>query len=56
MEIPSYDELSTLIEMALKEDIGSGDITSNAIFDEYQFARARIHSKSEGVFLRRIFD
>ncbi len=50
MQIPSYDELSPLITMALKEDIGSGDITSNAIFDEYHFTRARIHSKSAGVF------
>ncbi len=50
MGIPSYDELLPLIEMALKEDIGSGDITSNAIFGEYHFTRARIHSKSEGVF------
>lgn len=50
MEIPSYDELSPLITMALKEDIGSGDITSNAIFEEYQYIRARIYSKGEGVF------
>ncbi|MCX8124663.1 MAG: carboxylating nicotinate-nucleotide diphosphorylase [Spirochaetes bacterium] len=50
MEIPSYDELSLLITMALKEDIGSGDITSNAIFEQYQFARARIYSKSDGIF------
>ena len=50
METPSYDELSPLITMALKEDIGSGDITSNAIFAEYHFTRARIYSKGEGVF------
>ncbi len=50
MEIPSYEELSPLLKMALQEDIGPGDITSNAIFDEYHFARARIYAKSDGIF------
>jgi len=36
--------------MALQEDIGSGDITSLALFDEYQYACARISSKNDGIF------
>ena len=50
MEQPSYEELSPIITMALHEDIGSGDITSLALFDEYQYACARISSKNDGIF------
>nr|HPK45237.1 carboxylating nicotinate-nucleotide diphosphorylase [Spirochaetota bacterium] len=50
MEQPSYEELSPIITMALQEDIGSGDITSLALFDEYQYACARISSKNDGIF------
>lgn len=39
-----------IIRMALAEDIGSGDITSNPIINEYQYARARIYAKEEGIF------
>jgi len=50
MEQPSYEELSPIITIALHEDIGSGDITSRALFDEYQYACARISSKNDGIF------
>ena len=50
MEQPSYEELSPIITIALHEDIGSGDITSLALFDEYQYACARISSKNDGIF------
>lgn len=50
MEQPSYEELSPIITLALQEDIGSGDITSLALFDEYQYACARISSKNNGIF------
>jgi len=50
MEQPSYEELSPIITIALHEDIGSGDITSLALFDEYQYTCARISSKNDGIF------
>ena len=36
-----------LIELALEEDLGRGDVTSEAIFDEEQVARAVILGKSD---------
>jgi nicotinate-nucleotide pyrophosphorylase len=39
-----------IITMALHEDIGSGDITSLALFDEYQYACDKFHQKMMGYF------
>ena len=42
----TYDQL---IKIALKEDIGTGDITSNAIIPKEQTAQARIMVKENGI-------
>lgn len=42
-------EVETLIRLALEEDIGFGDITSQAIFDKNAISHARIISKDTGV-------
>lgn len=46
----SREDVADLIRLALVEDIGSGDITSQAIFDEGHRCRARIVSKEQGIF------
>ena len=38
-----------IIEQALAEDIGSGDITTDSIVSEYSFGQARIISKQNGI-------
>ncbi|MFA4966882.1 MAG: carboxylating nicotinate-nucleotide diphosphorylase [Candidatus Margulisiibacteriota bacterium] len=43
------DKLRNLINSALKEDIGSGDITTNAIIPAGQKAKAAIRAKEAGV-------
>ncbi len=42
-------ELSGLVERALAEDLGSGDVTSEATVDAAARARARINQKQPGV-------
>jgi nicotinate-nucleotide pyrophosphorylase len=37
----------------LREDIGDGDVTSNAIFTGGELSTARVVAKEDGVFLRR---
>ena len=39
-----------IIQLALKEDIGSGDVTSNAIFKKTEKSEAVIVAKEEGIF------
>ena len=43
-------DVQGLIRMALKEDIGDGDITSTALFDKKHKSSARIISRDTGVF------
>jgi nicotinate-nucleotide pyrophosphorylase (carboxylating) len=46
----NYEDVSTLIGLALAEDIGSGDITTRAVFDKDSESHARIISKESGIF------
>ncbi|OGC03571.1 nicotinate-nucleotide diphosphorylase (carboxylating) [candidate division WOR-1 bacterium RIFOXYA12_FULL_43_27] len=41
--------LNHLIKKALEEDVGSGDITTNAIVPENKIAKAKIIAKEEGI-------
>lgn len=43
-------DIQSLVMLALSEDIGDGDITSNAIFDETEKSEAIILSKEKGIF------
>ena len=43
-------DILPLIDMAIKEDIGDGDVTSNAIFSEDDTSEAMIVAKQRGVF------
>jgi nicotinate-nucleotide pyrophosphorylase (carboxylating) len=45
-----YEDVSQLIGLALAEDIGSGDITTRAVFDKDHESHARIISKESGIF------
>ncbi len=42
-------ELEKVIRLALKEDIGSGDVTSNSTIDETKKAEAILLAKSDGI-------
>jgi nicotinate-nucleotide pyrophosphorylase (carboxylating) len=42
-------QIEPIIENALREDIGSGDITTNLLFPEYSECRAIIIAKEEGI-------
>ena len=44
-----WDKVDSIIENALEEDIGSGDITTNAIFPPNLDCEAKIIAKEEGV-------
>ena len=46
----NYEDANTLIGLALAEDIGSGDVTTRAVFDKEQESGARIISKESGIF------
>ena len=43
-------DVEELIQMAISEDIGSGDVTSLAIFSDTHMSRAAILSKGSGIF------
>ena len=45
-----YRSLADLMSLAVEEDIGSGDVTSLAVFDESHMSRAEIVAKEEGIF------
>ncbi len=45
-----YEKVKDIILLALKEDIGEGDITSNAIFTGGEQSEAYIVAKQDGVF------
>lgn len=46
---PSDNYLATLVRFALKEDIGQGDITSQAVIDEDRLARAQLVARQPQV-------
>lgn len=48
-EISDHDWLDDLIDVALAEDIGSGDVTTEAVIDDQKKARAVWVSKQEGI-------
>ncbi len=45
------NDIRPVIILALKEDIGDGDITTNAIFNENGDSTAVITAKEDGIFL-----
>jgi len=45
----SFESVREIINLALREDIGSGDITSNAIFSGSEISDAVIIAKQEGI-------
>ncbi len=50
MKIKSHKvDLSKIIKQALKEDIGSGDVTTNLVVKSDQIVNAEIIAKSEGI-------
>lgn len=44
-----WHEVRRIISTAISEDIGSGDITTLALFDEYSRSKAAIIAKQEGI-------
>lgn len=55
------NEIDKLIIYALQEDIGSGDVTTDNIVDEFQQSKGRLTAKSDGVIAglgiaKRVFD
>ncbi len=44
-----FNQLDQLIELALKEDIGNGDLTTNLLVPEFLNSKAYMKSKAEGV-------
>jgi nicotinate-nucleotide pyrophosphorylase (carboxylating) len=48
-ELSNHPSVAALIEMAMAEDIGDGDITSGAIFTAQHRSQARIIAKERGV-------
>jgi len=52
MTTPAFtltDEMITLIDLALKEDVASGDVTSEAIFPTGQVSESKIVAKEQGI-------
>lgn len=49
MELLDNDILNSIIEIALKEDIGDGDVTTNSLIPEESAATATMTAKADGV-------
>ncbi len=49
-ELLNNPDIAALIDMALREDLGSGDVTTNAIFGADDTTTARVTAKDTGVF------
>ncbi len=47
--IIDWDQIDSIIENALREDIGSGDVTTDAIFEPGEMCEAHIIAKENGV-------
>ncbi len=50
IRMPVESDILHVIDAALREDIGDGDITSNAIFTGSELSTARVVAKEDGVF------
>ena len=50
MRMPGEHEIMHIIDAALREDIGDGDLTSEAIFSGGGLSTARVVAKEDGVF------
>ncbi len=48
--MPNEIDILLVVDAALKEDIGAGDITSDAIFSGAEISTARVVAKQDGVF------
>ena len=51
MRVPWIDwvKVDRIIDNALQEDIGEGDVTTNTLFDESETASAYLMSKATGI-------
>lgn len=49
MEPLDLEEIDPLIEMAIKEDIGGGDVTTDSLIPEWQTTRGEVIAKEPGV-------
>src|SRR5665647_1965143 len=49
MEKPDKQYIKNLIEQALKEDIGNGDITTNALIPDAMVSTATMVAKANGI-------
>lgn len=49
LEPLDLEEIDQLIEMAIKEDIGGGDVTTDSLVPEWQAARGEIMAKETGI-------
>lgn len=49
MRHPEFSEIEDILRLALKEDIGTGDVTSRALFTQDNRAEAKIISREEGI-------
>ncbi len=49
IDFPEFPALDGLIERALEEDIGTGDLTSELVLEEARFGNARIVARESGV-------
>jgi len=50
MKLEISKEIDELIDLAIKEDLADGDVTSRSIFSKEDFSRAVILSKATGIF------
>ncbi|MCT4599964.1 MAG: carboxylating nicotinate-nucleotide diphosphorylase [Marinifilaceae bacterium] len=49
MDLLNKENITNLIEIALKEDVSSGDVTTNALIPESSMAKATLTAKANGV-------
>ncbi|MCH4895760.1 carboxylating nicotinate-nucleotide diphosphorylase [Marinilabiliaceae bacterium JC040] len=49
MDLLNKENITNLIEIALKEDVSSGDVTTNALIPESSMAKATLTAKADGV-------
>lgn len=49
-ELPCIEDIDAIIRLAIEEDIGSGDVTSDALFTGEEMSSARIVARQSGVF------
>ncbi|HSV96189.1 MAG TPA: carboxylating nicotinate-nucleotide diphosphorylase [Spirochaetota bacterium] len=50
ISLPNENDILPIIDAALKEDIGDGDVTSEAIFTGADISTARVISRQDGIF------